>query len=127
MALIKHQRSPFPYAVGEVYLAALPGLREVEIEDVAPTAPAVKIKGEGWIECAAFAEVVKAKLGRVVYSGGLLGNRRKVVRDGLPTPAPGRSRRQVGTGLIPPGAGGSGSSVAVTGRNREAAKPQERC
>ncbi len=71
----------FPYAIGEVYLAALPELREVEIEDIAPAASAVKIKREGWMDLAALRDVVKAKLGRAEYSGGLLGNQRKVVRE----------------------------------------------
>lgn len=71
----------FPYAVGEIYLAALPELREVEIDDIAPAASAVKIKYEGWMDLAAFRDVVKAKLGRAEYSGGLLGNQRKVVRE----------------------------------------------
>ena len=67
------------FAVGDIYLAALPDLCEVEIEDVAPSAPAIKIKGRGWIERPAFEMAVKAKLGRAVYKPGLLGPTRKFI------------------------------------------------
>lgn len=69
------------YAVGDIYLAALPELNEVEIEDMLPAARAIKLKGMGWVERRAFEEAVKAKLGRAVYSAGLLGPKRKVIRE----------------------------------------------
>jgi hypothetical protein len=73
---------PVPgFAVGDIYLAALPDLSEVEIEDVVPAAQAIKIKGRGWIERPAFEEAVKAKLGRAVYTAGLLGPKRKFIRE----------------------------------------------
>lgn len=75
------RRKPQTYQVGEVYVAALPDLKEVEIEDVLHGPDLVKIKGEGWLERHTFDGAVKARLGRVVYSGGLLGQKRKVIRE----------------------------------------------
>ena len=69
------------FAVGDIYLAALPHLSEVEIEDVVQAAQAIKIKGRGWIERPVFEKAVKAKLGRAVYTAGLLGPHRKFIRE----------------------------------------------
>ena len=69
------------YEVGDIYLAALPDLRECEIEDVAPEANAVKIKGCGWIDGRDFGAAIKARLGRAVYSSGLLGLTRRFIRE----------------------------------------------
>jgi hypothetical protein len=80
-AVITAARSkPQPYQIGDVYVAALPDLKEVEIEDVMHGPDMVKLKGEGWLERRTFEGAVKAKLGRVVYSGGLLGMKRKIIR-----------------------------------------------
>lgn len=69
------------FAVGDIYLAALPDLGEVEVEDVVLAAQTIKIKGHGWIDLAAFEAAVKAKLGRVIYTAGLLGLKRKFIRQ----------------------------------------------
>ena len=71
----------FPFKVGEVYVATLPDLREVEIEDVMPQAQIVKLKGEGWFERAAFEAAVKGRLGRAVYRSGLMSPRRRIIRE----------------------------------------------
>jgi hypothetical protein len=72
----------FPLKVGDVYVATLPELREVEIEDLMPQAQIVKLKGEGWLECTAFAAAVKGRVGRAVYRSGLMSRRRRVIREG---------------------------------------------
>ncbi len=69
------------YAVGDIYLAAMPDLQECEIEDVVPKANAVKIKGTGWIDGLAFGRAIKARLGRAVYSSGLIGPTRRFIRE----------------------------------------------
>jgi hypothetical protein len=76
------QRKAVPgFAVGDIYLAAMPDLSEVEVEDVVPAAQTIKIKGHGWIDLPAFEEAVKARLGRVIYTSGLLGLKRKFIRE----------------------------------------------
>lgn len=72
---------PLLYEIGDIYVAALPSLKEVEIEDVLREPDLIKIKGEGWLERRTFEGAVKAKLGRVVYSSGLLGLKRKIIRE----------------------------------------------
>lgn len=72
---------PPRYQIGDIYVAALPGLKEVEIEDILREADMIKIKGEGWLERRTFEGAVKAKLGRVVYSSGLFGLKRKIIRE----------------------------------------------
>lgn len=81
MARTKEQRIEFPFAIGDLYLAALPELREVEIEDVVPAAQAIKIRGEGWVDSAELLGAVRTKLGRVKYSASLLGVKRKLIRE----------------------------------------------
>lgn len=71
----------FPFKVGEVYVAMLPELREVEIEDVMPQAQIVKLKGEGWLERADLEAAVKGRVGRAVYRSGLMSRRRLVIRE----------------------------------------------
>jgi len=68
-------------AVGDIYLAALPELAEVEIEDLLPVAQTIKLKGRGWMEQSDFQLAIKARLGRAVYTEGLLGLKRKFVRE----------------------------------------------
>ena len=75
------KRPAATYEVGDVYVVALPELKEVEVEDVVPTAEIIKIRGEGWLDCATLDKAVRAKLGKAVYSGGLLGRKRTVVRQ----------------------------------------------
>lgn len=70
-----------PYQVGEVYVAALPELKEIEIEDVLHAAQIIKIKGEGWLDRGTFEGAVRARLGRAVYSQGLIGLKRKIIRE----------------------------------------------
>jgi hypothetical protein len=80
-ARVAARGKPVPYQIGELYIAALPDLKEVEIEDVLHEAGIIKIKGEGWLDQRTFGDAVKARLGRVVYSSGLLGLKRKIIRD----------------------------------------------
>lgn len=84
----------FPFRVGDVYVATMPNLREVEVEDVLPHAQLVKVKGEGWLERSSFESVVKGRLGRAVYSAGLLSPRRRMIRDiaSIALPAPKKPR-----------------------------------
>lgn len=78
----KHDATPTPaIAVGDIYLAELPELRECEIEDVAPKAVAVKIKGGGWLDVRSFRSAIKARLGRAVYSPGVIGRTRRFIRE----------------------------------------------
>ena len=81
MSRTKKHPAGLPYAVGDLYLAALPQLLEAEIEDVAPSARALKIRGHGWLDAGEFEAAVKARLGRVVYSAGLVGLKRKLIRE----------------------------------------------
>lgn len=76
-----NNRSVFPFKVGEVYVATLPDLKEIEVEDVLLQAQVVKVKGEGWFDCAALKAAVKGRLGHAVYSAGLLSPKRRLVRE----------------------------------------------
>ena len=76
-----NKRNGFPFKVGEVYVATLPDLKEIEVEDVLPHAQIVKLKGEGWFDCATLKAAVKARLGRAVYSVGLLSPQRRFIRE----------------------------------------------
>lgn len=75
------RRDIFPFKVGEVYVANLPELKEVEVEDVLPQAQIIKLKGEGWFERATLEAAVKARLGRAVYSSGLMSAKRRMIRE----------------------------------------------
>ncbi len=75
------QETLLPYQVGDVYVAALPELKEVEIEDVLHAPQMIKLKGEGWLDRGTFEGAVRARLGRAVYAQGLIGLKRRLIRE----------------------------------------------
>ena len=66
------------YKVGDILLAELGYLKEVEIEEIAVKAECVKIDGT-WYKAADITSKIKAVLGRAVYKKGLFGVKRTVV------------------------------------------------
>ena len=66
------------YKIGDILLAEIGYLKEVEIEEIAVEAECMKIDGL-WYKAADVTPKIKAVLGRAVYRKGLFGKKRITV------------------------------------------------